>query len=197
MAHRLSSDRGLSSNYIQKFVSDCGCYLTGTNGDSTCDSDSSCTCTIGYMGSKCYYCDNGFYRSDSGFECIGKQRSKALNLDNQKTATDCACLDGSLICDSNGICTCTTGFSGDKCNECASDFTGSACDECVSGLFMVQGICSGTCIGIATFLRDLKHKSIYKLYVVASTLYSLIKFLFSQLKALKHVVLPTSMVKIV
>ena len=50
---------------------------------------------------------------------------------------------GSSTCDSSGVCSCATGFSGNKCDECASGFTGSACDECVSGFYMVEGACSG------------------------------------------------------
>ena len=52
-------------------------------------------------------------------------------------------LAGSSTCNSSGACSCTTGFSGDACDECDAGFTGSACDECVSGFYMVEGACTG------------------------------------------------------
>ena len=120
--------------------SECGCNLQGTEckdidtciptsileslKDITCDNDGKCNCRCNIKGDKCDGCNAEFW---SYPHCHGKTILRnnifnffSTNLDIFSTL-ECQCNEhGSenVFCDDNGICTCKTDFTGDKCDQC-------------------------------------------------------------------------------
>lgn len=106
----------------------CPCPETRKNFAKGClisDNKLSCLCKMGYTGTKCEKCSDGYF---------GRPE-----LENGKCES-CQCdIDGSLSksCDKvSGLCQCLKGISGAKCNRCdtpkhiPSDGQCKLCDEC-------------------------------------------------------------------
>ena len=58
----------------------------------------------------------------------------------------CECdADGSTssLCDSIGICTCETGYTGGKCDSCDAGYTGDKCGGCDAAYYKSGSNCIG------------------------------------------------------
>ena len=116
--------------YHWKISSECLCNINGsldtdnssctTDDPCQCDTNGICSCDIGYMADKCNECIVGYYDTDDSdddsmancTECLCNING-SLNADNSACTTDNPCQ-----CDTEGICSCGTGYMADKCNEC-------------------------------------------------------------------------------
>ena len=45
----------------------------------------------------------------------------------------------------NGVCPCSTGFTGNTCSTCSLGYTGASCDICDSGCSLENGTCKRLC----------------------------------------------------
>ena len=84
-----------------------------------CDFNGNCDCKTGYFGDKCDSCIPGFYDSNGN------------DFNEKITCSDCLCnIEGSLKsdnatctnvdpcpCNIYGVCTCKSGYIGDKCDD--------------------------------------------------------------------------------
>ena len=58
------------SEFLQKVESslsililECNCFAIGTKKNTACDAiNGKCSCKVGYVGDKCYTCDNGYFK---------------------------------------------------------------------------------------------------------------------------------------
>ena len=90
----------------------------------TDESDKQVTNKWGYCPNKCDSCKPGFYKTDEN------------DMDKKGNCSNCLCyIEGSLKsdnttctavdpcpCNADGVCTCSTGYTGDKCDVCASEY---------------------------------------------------------------------------
>ena len=52
---------------------------------------------------------------------------------------------------SEGVCICSTKFTGPTCNECTLEYKGQNCELCASGYYMSSGLCiKGKCYEMGT-----------------------------------------------
>ncbi|KAK7059770.1 extracellular matrix protein FRAS1 [Favolaschia claudopus] len=108
-----------------------------------CTASGTCACAPGFTGPSCETCQAGFF----GPGCA-KCPSGCTNCDDGPTgsgrcldttpANTCNCLNG--VCNADGSCTCTTGFT--------TASNGTACSQCAPGFFLTSnGDCSICQIG--------------------------------------------------
>mmetsp|Transcript_13357 Transcript_13357/g.20137 ORF Transcript_13357/g.20137 Transcript_13357/m.20137 type:complete len:4168 (+) Transcript_13357:169-12672(+) len=109
--------------------SNCSCHLDGSINHSCTDYDGNCSCLMGYEGLKCQKCIHSFF-AINGTDFINP------------ICQNCSCnLIGSHhdeCTDGSGVCSCTTYYTGDKCETCqpnayvvnGTDFETPFCDDC-------------------------------------------------------------------
>lgn len=101
----------------------CGPFTCNNNG--TCSDFSglaSCTCDIGYGGTDCSGCDNGYQDNDGNGSCM--------------TACTPSTCNGNGTCDDAvgpAVCTCAPHFAGADCGACDVGYTGVVCEVCDAG----------------------------------------------------------------
>ncbi|KAF7323850.1 Growth factor receptor domain-containing protein [Mycena kentingensis (nom. inval.)] len=108
-----------------------------------CSASGTCTCSPGFTGSSCETCAAGFF----GPNCTACPSGCAKCDDGPtgsgrclvaQTASSCNCLNG--VCNADGSCTCTTGFT--------TGGNGTACSKCAAGFFLTSaGDCAMCEIG--------------------------------------------------
>jgi hypothetical protein len=113
----------------------CGCDPYGSLSPACEKYSGQCACKPNTAGTKCNYCQSGFYNFTS-LGCLNK----------------CACdLNGSIDnkkCDIfSGQCTCREGYAGVNCNLCAKGFwkINSNCVKCdcnLNGVLDKNNICN-------------------------------------------------------
>ena len=112
-------------------------------GSGVCSPSGTCSCAPGFNGTSCETCSSGFFgpscqpcpaectSCDDGISGTG--RCLAVTVSNPPSS--CNCLNG--VCESNGGCTCNTGFT-------TAD-NGTACAKCATGFFLAStGNCEST-----------------------------------------------------
>ena len=115
---------------------ECNCNTDGsTNGN--CDHIGKCTCKTGidgffqgFSGEKCEKCQDGFYgfpfcQGRSLFSLFVKEITCSIISCYSFIFTGCECnQQGSegVACDKNGMCSCKSNISGNKCQKCVEGF---------------------------------------------------------------------------
>ena len=117
---------------ISQFILHLGCSCSSKGTISCAEIGGFCDCKIGYSGSDCGTCDEGYYISsvdDMEYTCTGKfytlnPYSRVVINRTVNAPLECNCnLEGSNSCSrSNGSCSCDTGYSGVSCNNCEMGF---------------------------------------------------------------------------
>ena len=122
----------------------CNCDINGGL-SFRCDFNGKCDCKTGYSGDKCDSCIPGFYDSDGNDADENVHCSECLcNIGGSLKSDNTTCTNTDPCpCSTNGICTCRTGYNGEKCNLCNmgyfdSDFISSNtmanCSECLCNI---------------------------------------------------------------
>ena len=108
--------------------SECLCNIEGslksdnttcTNIDSCpCNTDGVCTCSTRYMGEKCNLCNLGYFDGDDNDnDAIANCTECLCNIEGSLKSDKSTCTSTDPCpCNSDGVCTCSTGFGEDKCN---------------------------------------------------------------------------------
>ncbi|SJL15778.1 uncharacterized protein ARMOST_19283 [Armillaria ostoyae] len=116
-----------SSSGVCSTAGNCTCP-TGFTGES-CES-----CASGFFGSNCQACPSNCTKCDEGISGTGR----CLVTQVSNAPSTCNCINGE--CGSNGVCTCTEGFT--------TASNGTACAKCATGFFLTStGDCKACQLG--------------------------------------------------
>ncbi|PBK76440.1 growth factor receptor domain-containing protein [Armillaria solidipes] len=116
-----------SSSGVCSTAGNCTCP-TGFTGES-CES-----CASGFFGSNCQACPSNCTKCDEGISGTGR----CLVTQVFNAPSTCNCINGE--CGSNGVCTCTEGFT--------TASNGIACAKCATGFFLTStGDCKACQLG--------------------------------------------------
>ena len=119
---------------LQNF-SACDCSSSGASSTS-CTSSGVCTCKSNFSGTKCTSCNSSYYGYPN---CNCKSLiyywnvfliNEIFNIDKISLACNCDVSgSSSTSCSSSGVCSCKTGYTGEKCSSCLPGYhkAGSEC----------------------------------------------------------------------
>ena len=116
---------------------DCDFYHTEKR-----DGDGTCVCQVGFSGSRCKDCDNGYLGENcDACQVPGYYKDGSVCRYGNCTET------GTLEQEPSGKCKCKPGSTGAACDQCQVGYTGVDCDQCVNGYHIdgnqcVEGDCA-------------------------------------------------------
>ncbi len=92
--------------------------------------DGSCVCSIGFTGTYCSTCAEGFDPDTYCESCLPGLAGDKCDINCRAIGNNGLNCSGNGRCNNDGLCDCEAPFSGYYCSECAPDYYGPTCKPC-------------------------------------------------------------------